>query len=198
VPAMDIDTLLVAIRIASYGHDMDLETTCPNCNNNDEVTLDLRTVIDSIQPENYKIPLRFGDLEIYLKPMNYKSLNDNNALQFEEQRLLQALPGSELPDEEKITQLGNALKKITDITVKALTDSIAAIKTPENLVTDRKHIDEFLHNCDRSLFGKLRSRVVDLKVSGELKPMNMKCSKCSFDFKQPFTLDMVSFFEDAS
>jgi hypothetical protein len=130
--------------------------------------------------------------------MTYRSLNDNNSMQFEEQRVLQMLPGSDLPDEEKVTRLGDALKKITSITVKALADSIAAVKTPDSLVTDRAFIEEFLQNCDRSLFGNIRKQIVDLKLSGELKPMDIKCNNCSHDYQQPFTLDMVSFFEVAS
>jgi hypothetical protein len=30
-PSIDLDALLVAIRIASYGHNMEIESTCPNC-----------------------------------------------------------------------------------------------------------------------------------------------------------------------
>ena len=198
IPAMDIDTLLVSIRIASYGHALDLDTSCPSCNTEEEISLDLRTVIDTIRPGNYHEPIRQGDLEVYLRPMNYRSLNDNNAMQFEEQRVLQMLPGSDLPDEEKITRLGDALKKITSITVKALSDSIAAIKTPTGLVTEKEYIEEFLQNCDRNLFGKLRSRIVELKLSGELKAMSLKCPHCEHEYQQPFTLDMVSFFEVAS
>jgi len=198
IPAMDIDTLLVSIRIASYGHALDLDSTCPECNVDAELSLDLRTVLDTIRPGQYSEPIRHRDLEIYLKPMTYRSLNDNNSMQFEEQRVLQMLPGSDLPDEEKVTRLGDALKKITNITVKALADSIAAIKTPDSLVTDRAFIEEFLQNCDRSLFGKIRKQIVDLKLSGELKPMDIKCNDCGHDYQQPFTLDMVSFFEVAS
>jgi len=198
IPAMDIDTLLVSIRIASYGHALDLDTSCPSCNTEEEISLDLRTVIDTIHPGNYNDPIRYQDLEMFLRPMNYRSLNDNNAMQFEEQRVLQMLPGSDLPDEEKITRLGDALKKITSITVKALSDSIAAINTPNGIVTEKEYIEEFLQNCDRNLFGKLRSRIVELKISGELKPMSLKCPHCEHEYQQPFTLDMVSFFEAAS
>ena len=36
MPAMDIDTVLIAIRIATYGHEMDINTPCPGCENEDE------------------------------------------------------------------------------------------------------------------------------------------------------------------
>ena len=30
-PSIDLDTILVAIRIASYGHEMEIGTKCPKC-----------------------------------------------------------------------------------------------------------------------------------------------------------------------
>ena len=33
IPSTDINALLVAARIASYGHNMEFETKCPNCGN---------------------------------------------------------------------------------------------------------------------------------------------------------------------
>jgi hypothetical protein len=49
VPAVDLDTLLIGIRIASYGHDMDFATRCPACGNESEHTIDLRSVLDHIR-----------------------------------------------------------------------------------------------------------------------------------------------------
>ena len=31
IPNLDIDVILIAIRIASYGHEMEFESTCPHC-----------------------------------------------------------------------------------------------------------------------------------------------------------------------
>ena len=30
-PSVDVDAMLIAIRIATYGHEMDFETVCPHC-----------------------------------------------------------------------------------------------------------------------------------------------------------------------
>ena len=31
MPTVDIDTVLVAIRVATYGHELEINTQCPNC-----------------------------------------------------------------------------------------------------------------------------------------------------------------------
>jgi len=198
IPSADIDTLLVAIRIASYGHDMDFNSQCPACNHESERTLDLRTVLDSIKAPDYTKNLAWGDMEIYFKPLSYKNLNDNNQMQFENQKLLQILPDSAVPDSEKMTALSAALRKITDITVSSLAQSIAAVKTPQALVSEAGFIDEFLKNCDRELFNQIRDRIIELKVQSEMQPLKLACTECNHEYEQSITLDMASFFESAS
>lgn len=198
IPAMDIDTLLVAIRIASYGHDMDFGTKCPSCSNEEEHSLDLRQVLDRIRTPDYTQSIRAGDMEIYFKPMTYKNLNDNNQLQFEQQKLLQMLPSADVPEEKKMSALGAALKRITEITVQALAYSISAIKTPDALVSEPEYIVEWLQNCERTMFTRIRDHIISIKEQAELQPMQLKCNKCGHEYQQPITLDMSSFFESAS
>ena len=198
IPAMDIDTLLVAVRIASYGHDMDFGTKCPSCGNEEEHSLDLRHVLDRIRTPDYTQSIRAGDMEIFFKPMTYKNLNDNNQLQFEQQKLLQMLPNADVSEEKKMSALGAALKRITEITVQALAYSISAIKTPDALVSEPEFIIEWLQNCERTMFIKIRDHIISIKEQAELQPMQLKCNKCNHEYQQPITLDMSSFFESAS
>jgi hypothetical protein len=197
-PAMDIDTLLISIRIASYGHDMDFGSKCPKCGHECEHTVDLRSILDRMRTPDYNTSLKSGDLEIFFRPMTYKNLNDNNAMQYENQKLLQLLPDSEVADTEKMTALGAALKRITEITVRALSQSIAVIKTPQALVSEAEYIEELLNNCDRDLFGRIRDHIVELKSQAEMPPMSLICPECKNEYEQAVTLDMSSFFAPAS
>jgi hypothetical protein len=197
-PAMDIDTLLISIRIASYGHNMDFGTKCPKCGHECEHTVDLRMVLDRMRTPDYTKSLQSGDMDIFFRPMTYKNLNDNNALQFENQKLLQLLPDSEVAETEKMTALSAALKRITEITVRALAQSIAAVKTPQALVSEPEYIEELLNNCDRDLFNRIRDHIVELKVQSEMQAMQLTCPECKTEYEQAVTLDMSSFFEPAS
>lgn len=198
VPAMDMDTLLISIRIASYGHDMDFGTKCPACGHECEHTVDLRGILDRMRTPDYNKSLKSGDMEIYFRPMTYKNLNDNNALQYENQKLLQLLPDGQVPDAEKMTALSAALKRITEITVTALSQSIAVIKTPQIMVSEPEYIEELLNNCDRDLFGRIRDHIVDLKAQSEMQAMQLVCPECKHEYQQAITLDMSSFFAPAS
>jgi hypothetical protein len=197
-PAMDIDTLLISIRIASYGHDMDFGTKCPKCGHECEHTVDLRSVMDLMRTPDYNSSLKLGDMEIFFKPMTYKNINDNNAVQYENQKLLQILPDGEIPDAEKMSALGAALKRITDVTVTALAQSIAVVKTPQALVSESEYLEELLKNCDRTVFNRIRDCIVELKSQSEMDSMKLNCPECNNEYEQAITLDMSSFFAPAS
>lgn len=197
VPSTDIDTILVSIRIATYGHEIDIEVKCPKCEHEDAFGLDLRSVLDKISSPNYQQPLEHNDLQIYMRPMSYREMNQNSLAQFEEQKRM-ALVEDTNDRDEKSRQISEALKHLTAITVEALSQSIAAVKTPNALVTEQAHIQEWLANCDRQLFNKIRDKVIRLRQSGEIPPLDIKCTNCGHDYRQPFTLNMSDFFEAAS
>lgn len=198
IPSVDLDTILIAIRIASYGHDMDFGTTCPACKDTSERTLDLRTMLDSLRAPDYKQNIRHGDLEIYFRPLSYKNLNDNSALQYEQQKLLQVIPDSTVSEADKIAALNRAFKQLTDITIRSLAISIVTIKTPQALVSEPNYIEEFLKNCDRELFNQIRDHVLGLREQSELQPLKLECTACKHRYEQVLTLDMASFFAPAS
>jgi hypothetical protein len=198
IPAMDVDTILVAIRMASYGTTMEISTTCPHCKNEADYGIDLRQTLDSMRAPDYSKPVVDGDLEIYFKPMSYRNLNENNQRQFEEQKILQVLPVTDMPDEQRMSTLSAALMKLTEITVSALAQSISAVKTPSALVSEPEYIEDMLKNCDRRLFGKIRDHIIETKLNAEIQPLKIVCGECTKDYLQAITLDMTSFFADAS
>lgn len=198
VPTIDIDTILVAIRIATYGHEMDITTQCPKCNNEDNYGLDLRSAMAQIKAPDFSKTLMLGDLQIYFRPMDYKQINDNSMRQFEDQKTMQVLQDANIDDQQKLAQLGEVLKKITEFTSKALAQSIAMVQTPQARVTDPQHIAEWLSNCDRNVFGKIRDHIIETKQSSELQPLKIKCRACSNEYDQTYTLDMTNFFAGAS
>ena len=200
MPSVDLDSTLVAIRIASYGHEMNFKSFCPKCSNEDERVLDLRIVLDSLKGIDYSKPVTHGDMQIYFKPLTYKMLSDNNKSQYETQRILQQLPEGNDEEATKVraTQYELLLKKITELTVLALSQSIAVIVTPTAQVTEQEYILDFLKNCDRKLFEEIRDYILEAKKASEIQPLHLNCSKCNHEFDQSVTLNMSTFFADAS
>lgn len=200
VPSVDVDTILVAIRIASAGHQMDFDSVCPHCQNENNFGLDLRTVLDGVRLPNYGESIGIGNIEIFFKPLSYQQMNQNATLQFEDQKLIEMIPNADIPENEKLRRLNEAFLKLSAMTLDALSQSISMIKADNEIVTESQYIKEFVANCSRDVFDKVRERIVELKEQGELKPLKIRCQnpECQKDYETPFTLDVSNFFASAS
>jgi hypothetical protein len=198
MPNIDINSVLIAIRIASYGHDLELNSTCPACSDASDYTLDLRSVLDRVRTPDYHKTLDQGDLQIIFQPLGYEKQNYHSQQQFEKQQLLNSITQSDLSEEEKMSRISSVLQEITELTVSVLAGSIAGIKTPGAFVDDTAMIVEFLQNCDRKVFNHIKDQVVELRQHSDLQPVKIKCNACSHEYEQPLNLDMSDFFEPAS
>lgn len=198
MPMIDLDAVLIAIRIASYGHQMDFETQCPNCDARSERAVDLRTVLSELKCPDYRQTLKFGDIEVFFKPMSYRDMNENNKMQWQQRKSIQVVQDSELPEEDKLRAISTSLKQLTDITTDALTHSIAAIRTPDALVTEPEFIREFLSNCERTVFTRIQEHIIDIRSKASIPHIDIKCTECEATYQQEITLDMSSFFGRAS
>ena len=194
IPSIDLDTILSAIRIATYGHTLEIGTTCPKCEEEAEYGVDLRKIIEQLDIGEYDSSINSGDLEIHIKPLTYKDINESSLVQFEEQKIASVLEDTEMSEEEKLKLLSKTFKKISEVTITTISKSIEYIKTPETMVSDSEQINEFLHNCERSVFETIKDKVLTLRSNSELKPLHIKCMECENEYEQPFTLDMSNFF----
>ena len=199
IPGVDLNAILIGIRIASYGHNMEINTKCPNCGAESDFSIDLRMILDRIKEPDYNKTIRQGDLEVAIIPISYKHQNESNLKQFEQQRVIQQIQGdANLSDEEKIAELNKALHKITELTIETLKYSIGSIRTPHALVTDIEHIHEFLVNCDRKFYQEIRDHMIDLRTTTDIPPFDIECPECSHKWQQTLTLDQAAFFGVAS
>ena len=62
LPSIDLDTILIGIRIASFGHEMEFESACPHCEHENSFGLDLRVVMDNIRKPNYSQSIKHVDI----------------------------------------------------------------------------------------------------------------------------------------
>lgn len=198
MPVVDINAILVAIRIASYGNELGMTSTCPACSEATDFSLNLNSVLDRMRRPDYAAAVAQGDLQVRFQSMDYQTQNRSNIQQFENQRMMRIIPDSDLSEEDKIQQMNQILRNITQLTITALTGSIQAIETPSGVVTDRAHIQEFLAQCDRGVFASIRDHAVSLREQTELQPVSLKCDKCEHQYEQPLNLDLASFFAPAS
>jgi len=191
---VDLDAILVAIRAATSGNEMDLETTCPKCNETSKYGINLVGLLSKFSPGDYEKEMQVGDLSIKFRPLTLKEVNAGNTVQFEMQRLMLRI--QDIEDENKqLEESSKAIQKMNDLGMQVVCDSIEQIRTPETVVTEKEFILEFLENCNKNTFESIRQTTVDLRLGTETKPFDVVCINCNAEYEQPFTLNVSDFFE---
>lgn len=193
VSSVDLDTIIMAIRVASNGEDMDIQSTCPACKNEAKFGINLTVLMAQQENVDYTTTLKIRDLQIKFRPLNYRERNQNNLNQYEVQKTLYML--EEIEDiEEKKNQTNAALKRLNDLLVRAFVATIESITTPETTVTEQEYIREFLENCDRQTSNAIKEYSTNLAEKNRIKPFKIKCISCGHDYEQAVVMNITDFF----
>ena len=188
-----MDAILVAVRIATNGNEMDIETTCPSCSEDQQYGINLSIVLNNFIPGDYNTTLDVNNLKIKFKPLSYKEITQSSISQFEMQKaIVQINSMEEGPEREEKTK--QMLIAITKTTMEVLANTIGSIITPDVEVTEKAYILDFLQNTDNKTFEAIKDRSIKLKETTQTKPLHMKCINCNHEYDQPFTLNVSDFF----
>lgn len=193
-PASDLDAILVAIRIASYGPEMDIDSTCPNCQETNSNVIDLRVLLDNLRVPAFK-PIKIDNLTFNFKPQSFDTMNNTNIMVFEQRKLLDAITDSTLSDEEKTKQFNLIFPKLTELNVLALVYCIESIVTDEGKeVNEFKFIKEFIENCDRNVYAEIKEKIEMFVRSGKTDPLEITCTDCNHKYPSDLNFDSANFF----
>jgi len=196
MPAVDVDAIFIAIRLASYGSDMDIVTNCGGCGEKNEHTISLNHLLDSFKTADYEKPAFFDQLRFKFKPQTYKNISDMGIITYEEQRLVDSIIRNEsLSDEEKAVRFGNSFAKLKQMNVDAIAVCIESI-TPEgqDAVTDRRFIAEYLENCSRESYQAIKDKIDVIVKSNKLEPMTLTCAECQKEYESSLEFNQSNFF----
>jgi len=189
----DLDTVLIGIRAASSSDTLEIESTCPKCEETSTFGLSLVAALSSLKGGAYQEIVDLGDLKVKFRPLTYKEMNESALKQFEVQKQFAQIETVEDQEERERISI-EALKKITDLTMELLSSAIESIETPNTSVDERAFILDFLMNCDRKLYAQLRDKSGELKASTEIQPVDVTCPSCSNKYKEPVNINPVDFF----
>jgi hypothetical protein len=198
MPSLDLDAVLIAIRIATYGEQMDMNASCPACQHFNDFTLNLVSYLDSIAQTNYNTEISVPPLLIHIRPYSYKEISRTAMKSLEQQKIFNVVNNEDMPDEEKIEKFGESFVKLTQLTVDVVAGCITQIDTPEGVVTDLDAINEFVENAPSDVFNAINTRVMDLKEQMSLKAQNVECSECKHTWTVEATMDQTNFFGKGS
>lgn len=196
MPAVDLDAIMIAIRIATYGESMEFTSVCPHCGTKSEHSADLPFLLSTIKCPDFDSTINIDGLEIYLKPHDYEEFNKNNIRAYEEQRLLSVVQNEDLSEAEKLAKFDSLFKSLVSLTIDQVVSAVAGIKADDVLVEDRAQLTEFFQNCNRPIWDAVKNKLQSYSEENSLKRIKVQCDnpECAKEYETPLVFEMSSFF----
>ena len=191
---VDLDAVLISIKAATGDGEMDLDTVCPACEEESKYGLSLIGMLTQLKEGDYDSELIINDLKIKFRPLTYKEMNSASMNQFEVQKVFNSI--EQVTDErEKAEKAKIAIMMITELTMNLLANAVEYIATPSARVDETEYILDFLQNCDKESYNKIKDYHAKLKEDTSIKPLKLTCTSCNHKYEQPFTLNTADFFD---
>jgi hypothetical protein len=198
MPSIDVDAVLIAIRIASYGENMEIDANCPHCKEENNYSLNLQPLLSTIAMPDYDSPVSVAGLSVKLKPQEFFSINRKNSAAFEEQRLIDAINNESITEEEKIARVNTSMNRLLDLSIDTVSNSTESIVVDGTTVTDPAFIKEFYNNADGTVIRTIQKRIAEISDSVAIKPQDTNCKSCEKEFSIPIEFEYSNFFATGS
>lgn len=195
VPSIDIDALLIAMRIATYGENLELEVKIPNTTIEKTFGLDLRILLEQVTNHNYVKFINYQGMIINLRPLTYREFTKTAIKTFEEQRILTLVNDEQMDEEKKLQLFTNSFKKLTDLTVSTVTLGISSIELDGEIVSDPAFIQEFIANADQDLYSTVIKHLEEQKELHSIKPMTVESTEEEQEAGAPKTYEVPIMFD---
>jgi hypothetical protein len=200
MPSIDLDAVLIAIRIATYGDKMEITTKVPNIGDERSFDVDLRMLLNKLVTKEYETTSTINDMEIVTRPLTYKEFTEASLKTFEEQRIFALVNNEEIPDHEKLAKFNQSFQTLTELTVTSLSKSIVSISFGDTVVTNAVHINEFIQNSDKEFYQDVMRHIENQRDRFVLEPLAVTSSDEDVEkgapknWEVPITFDQSNFF----
>jgi len=201
MPSVDSDAILIAIRLATHGEKLEIETKVPVTGEDRSFEVDLRMLLDRLSEFTFDPFITIDEeMTVEIRPTSYKEFTDNALKTFEEQRIFRIVNDETIPDEQKLSVFANSFRKLTDLTINLVVNSVVCIDTAEGKVNDKRHIKDFFDNADNSTFDKILKHLEKMRDESKIKPLIIKASPEEIEqgvpeeYEIPITFDQSNFF----
>lgn len=195
MPSVDVDAILISIRIASYGNMMNIQSQCPHCQAKNDHEIALDGILSEVKCPNYSRKVLYSDLVIHLKPQPYFQVNRSNMIQFEETKILNALNDSSISDQEKARLVSEGVQKLVDIGVDMCVYATDYIELPNGQqVNNLDHVRDFYHNAEKELINQFQATFEQLNNESRIQARLVGCGECTKEYDVSVDFDYSNFF----
>ena len=198
----DTDVVLLAIRIATYGENMDISFRVPLVNDEQSHTLVLPELLEQLgRIEIEDETTTSKGFKVQIQPLDYKTLTKIQIARFEQQKMYGTIDSSSMTEEEKQSAFGKSFATLNMVNFSLLVDSIKSITTPGgDTVVNRAQIIEFCNKTDSKTINEIQDKLSELRLQAQMAPLKIKSTEeqikkgAPASFEVPVTFDNSNFF----
>jgi len=205
IPAPDIDAILVAMRMTSYGDDMEIDVMhgCEESEGKSQrVTVGLGSVLSTLKaiPEAMGTVTLANEVVVRLRPYTLEAQSRLLRVQFNTMRSLQGAEANENSTIEQKADIANrGYDQLVVLSQDILAASIISVTLPDgNEVTNFNHIHEWIKNLDRASNERLDEEIKAFGKFGITRTLEVTCDHCKNKFTTDMLFDPTSFFNVGS
>jgi len=198
LPSVDLDTVLIAIRIATYGEQLDVNATVPNTELENTYAVDLRKMLNNLVTKQFDSNLKIDDFDVTIRPLTYREFTEASLKTFEEQRIFTLVNNDDIGEAEKLQKFGESFRKLNELTVFTISKSITSIKINEEEVTNPLYIEEFIANVDKSFYTQLSDHLEVQKEKFSTKPIEISSTDEEVAAGAPTTWSLPIVFDQSN
>lgn len=203
MPSIDLDAILIAIRIASFGEKVGMDISIPGTQETEPYEIDLRPMLDNVIDNVVWDPVIKvnDDITVHIKPISYRNLTQANIASFEAERILRQLVDPGITEDLKVQLLNQAAERLADANVIQVVNGIERIDTSNGSTDEFEYIREFLNNSDPTVFKAISKRYRELNEKNTYSEITVQTPPKYVEQGAPatittkFELDYSSFFE---
>ncbi len=193
---LDVDLILTAIRIATYGNTLNAKHTCPKCSTENDYEIDLSVFIDHYSKVTFDNRIEYQDLTIIVKPITLKEANSFSLRNFElQQKLKQVLELKET--EERKNYLIEIYNDLSNLQNDVYLAGIESVSIGSQAVTEKGYISEWLRNTDAVVSDHIKKQLQKNQEELAQPPVNVACDNCGEKSNILIDLNQANFFEVA-
>lgn len=190
---LDIDYILLAIRMASYGPNLTVNAPCAHCKEENQYDIEIQGLLDYFSNLTYEDQIVIDGFTFTLRPLTYKQYTEFQQQNIALARAIQIqAPKMEEEDRKKFTN--DTLLQIATIGVQAVLQMIYSITVDGVEETNKLEIKEFLDDNDISMFNKIKQHVESQVANWRIPNQQVMCEHCGKENSVAVRVDQTDFF----
>jgi len=193
MPSIDLDAVLIGIKIATFGDTMTVTQTCKNCGTENDYEVGLSQFLEYFSSLKFVNNIQISEtLSIKIRPLQFEEMNYFSIENFKLQKTLYQTV--EIEDDQKQEVIDKIYKDLSELQLQLFLTSIESVNTPDGSVTEKPFIEDWLRNAERGIYNSVKAKMEENKEAWSIPPQLVKCGNCGSENSIQVTLDQSNFF----